>query len=327
MEGGPIFIAGLERSGTSLAYALLASHPHIAMTRRTNLWTYFYNQFGDLGKPENFERCLRQMMRYKRLVKLHPDPDRLRQEFRKGEPTYGRLFALLEEQHAERLGKSRWGDKSLNTERYAQPIFEAYPNARILHMIRDPRDRYASVLARWEHRRGGVGAGTAMWLDSIHWAQRNQQRFPDRYMAIRYETLVAHPEETVRQICAFIGEPYAPEMLAMQGAPEFSQDGGNSSYGSRKPGTISTDSIGKYRKVLSAYDIRFIQTRAREQMAAWGYALEPLAWTGRDQAVYAARHLPISAAQFWGWRVLNSVENHRGRSLPAYRIVPEASAT
>lgn len=327
MERGPIFIAGLERSGTSLAYALLASHPHIAMTRRTNLWTYFYNQFGDLSRPANFERCLAKMMRYKRLAKLQPDAEQLRQAFRKGEPTYGRLFALLEEQHAQRLGKSRWGDKSLNTERYAQPIFEAYPAARILHMIRDPRDRYASVLARWEHRRGGVGAGTAMWLDSLQWAQRNQQQFPDRYQTIRYETLVARPEETMRQICAFIGEPYTPEILSMEGAPEFRNDGGNSSYGSRKPGTISTNSIGKYRKVLRASDIHFIQARAKQQMEPLGYPLEPLAWTKWDQCVYAVRHLPIHSAQFWAWQLINRVENQRGRRLPAYRILPEASTT
>ena len=36
MERGPVFVAGLERSGTSLIFALLASHPNIAMTRRTN---------------------------------------------------------------------------------------------------------------------------------------------------------------------------------------------------------------------------------------------------------------------------------------------------
>ena len=78
LKKGPIFIAGPERSGTSLIYALLTSHPRIAMSRRTNLWTHYYNQYGDLSQPENFERCLEMMMRYKRLIKLNPDPERLR---------------------------------------------------------------------------------------------------------------------------------------------------------------------------------------------------------------------------------------------------------
>lgn len=221
MERGPIFIAGLERSGTSLIFALLASHPRIAMTRRTNLWTYFYEQYGDLSQPENFERCLNMMTRYKRLVVLDFDADQLRQDFWQGETSYGRLFALLEEQYAQRMGKPRWGDKSLNTERYAEPIFAAYPGARILHMIRDPRDRYASVLARWKSRRGRVGAGTAMWLSSVNLAEDNRRKYPDQYKIIRYETLATKPEETLREICAFIGEDYAPDMLTMRGAKTF----------------------------------------------------------------------------------------------------------
>ena len=174
MQRGPIFIAGLERSGTSLIYALLASHPNIAMTRRTNLWTHFYDQYGDLGNDANLERCLAMMMRYRRVQKLEPDRERLVADFRSGPRTYARLFALLEEQFAARLGKPRWGDKSLNTERYTDEIVAAYPHARIIHMLRDPRDRYASSKTRWETRRGGIGAGIAEWLASS--AYRRAQR-------------------------------------------------------------------------------------------------------------------------------------------------------
>jgi len=186
MDRGPIYVAGLERSGTSLIFALLASHPSIAMSRRTNLWTYFYNQYGDLSQQENFEHCLKTMRQYKRLVPLKLDYDRIREEFWQGETTYPRLFALIERQYAERLGKPRWGDKSLNTERYADLIFVAYPGAKILHMVRDPRDRYASALTRWKVSRGGVGAGTAMWLSSVNMARRHQERYPDQYKIIRY---------------------------------------------------------------------------------------------------------------------------------------------
>src|SRR5687767_2592220 len=100
METGPVFIAGLERSGTSLIYALLASHPQIVMTRRTNLCTHFYQQYGDLADDANLDRCLAVMQRYKRLVKLQPDWPRLRSDFVSGVRTYDRLFSLIEEQHA-----------------------------------------------------------------------------------------------------------------------------------------------------------------------------------------------------------------------------------
>lgn len=323
MNPGPVFVAGLERSGTSLIFALLGSHPNIAMTRRTNLWTYFYDQYGDLSDEDNFERCLDKMMRYKRLVVLEPDPDRLREEFWQGEPTYGRLFALLEEHHAERLGKERWGDKSLNTERYAEPIFEAYPSARILHMIRDPRDRYASVLTRWKVRRGGVGAGTAMWLTSAELARQNVERYPDQYRIVRYETLAAQPEETLREICDFMGEDYSTSMLTMQGAASFRDDGGNSSYGQRTPGAISTDSIGRYRQILSKSDIAFIDSHAGQEMSALGYEPESVDFDLNERLKFATVNRPLNISRMYAWRVLHTVQNQTGRSLPDYRLVGE----
>lgn len=326
MDRGPVFVAGIERSGTSLIYALLASHPNLAMTRRTNLWTHFYQQYGDLSRAENLERCLAGMLRYKRLVRLKPDPERIRREFWQGDPTYARLFALLEEHHAERLGKSRWGDKSLNTERYADPIFAAYPNARILHMIRDPRDRYASALTRWKVSRGGVGAGTAMWLSSINLARRNQKCYPDRYMIVRYETLASQPEATLREICAFIGEEHTPVMRTMRGAQEFRDRGGNSSYGRREPGGISTSSIGRFRQVLSVRQIAFMQMIAERDMLALDYQPEDNRFSPQDWLLFTLIDVPLNLARMLAWLGREAYLNKAGRSVPSYRIVGQHQA-
>lgn len=325
MKRGPIYVAGLERSGTSLIFALLASHPNIAMTRRTNLWTHFYRQYGDLSDPVNFEHCLGTMMRYKRLVKLQPDPNRLREDFWAGEPTYARLFALLEEHHAELLGKRRWGDKSLNTERYAEPIFESYPNARIIHMLRDPRDRFASSLTRWKTRRGGVGAGTAEWLSSARLALKNQRRYPDRYKILRYESIATNPEETIRDVCDFIGEPFAPEMLSMRGARTFRDKGSNSSYGQRDPGVISSDSIGRFRQVLTPLQIAFIQISAGREMGSFDYARDHLDLTTKDRLALALT-VPLETSRLVAWRAREAFRNRAGRPVPSYRLLERAQA-
>lgn len=322
---GPVFVAGLERTGTSLMFALLASHPRIAMTRRTNLWPYFYGRYGDLSDPDNLERCLSVMVRYKRLIPLAPDPDRLRRDFLEGEASYTRLFALLEEHHAERLGKPRWGDKSLHTERYAAPIFQAYPSARMLHMIRDPRDRYASVLARWKTRRGGVGAGTAQWLNSLRLAKRNLGRYPDRYRIVRYETLVTYPEATLREICAFIGDEYAPEMLTLSGAEKFREQGSNSSYGRRRPGVISTDSIGRYGEVLSPAQVAFIQMTVKEEMHQLGYTLDEVHLSPGERLHFSLVGYPLDLARLVAWRSRNAFQNRMGRDVPSYRLVETGS--
>ena len=323
MFDNPVYIAGLERSGTSLIYALLGSHPSIAMTRRTNLWTHFYGQYGDLGQPKNFERCLAMMLRYKRIVRLQPDPERVRREFYQGEPSYARLFALLESHYAERQGKTRWGDKSLNTERYADLIFDAYPNARIIHMIRDPRDRYASALKRWGVSRGGVGAGSAAWLWSLEMAQRNRRRYPDRYMILRYETLVFLPEESMRTICAFIGEPYSPLMLTMSADQRFHDEGGNSSYERVEPGRISTGSVGRFRGVMSRRQIAYMERVLGPQMSAFDYTQDSLALAGSERLLFSLLDLPWNATRAAAWRTREALLDRMGRPVPTYRIVPE----
>ena len=121
-SAAPIFVAGPDRSGTTLMFALLASHPDLSMVRRTNMWRYFHDRYGDLGDPGNLDRCLADMTAYRRMRHLEPDEARIREEFARGTPSYGRLFTLFHAHHAQRSGKSRWGDKSLHTEHYAARV-------------------------------------------------------------------------------------------------------------------------------------------------------------------------------------------------------------
>ena len=52
---GSIFIGSLDRSGKTTMRAFLASHPNIAIPAvGSNMWTYFYGQFGDLAHRENY---------------------------------------------------------------------------------------------------------------------------------------------------------------------------------------------------------------------------------------------------------------------------------
>ncbi len=322
---GPIFIGGIDRSGTSLIYALLASHPRIAMVRRTNWWSYFYGQYGDLADDANLDRLLTVMGRYRRHRKLAPDFDALRTSFRVGPPTYGRLFGLLAMQHADRLGKPRWGDKSLHTERYADTVLREFPEARIIHMLRDPRDRYASVLKRWKHVRGGVGAATAAWLASIRLAERNHARHPGRYLILRYEDLASDPVGQLQQVSDFIGEPYDSGMLGMEGADDFRSSGGNSSYGGFEVGTISTRSIGRFRNALPAGDIAFIESRARRAMRTHGYEPIQTPLGGSPRIRYLLRDWPLNFAKMQAWRARERLRDLSGRSPGAETLEEEDS--
>jgi hypothetical protein len=322
MHDDPVFVAGLERSGTSLVFALLASHPNISMTRRTNFWRYFVDQYGDLTNDANLDTCLAKMERYKRIVVLDIDFRSLREEFVAGPRTYARLYALLQQQVASRRGKLRWGDKSLNLEQYTERLLADYPRATILHVIRDPRDRLASVLTRWERRRGDVSAGTAAWLWSVGLAERNLAKYPSRYRVVRYESLVQDPEGELRKICAFIDEDFDEAMLTMADAGRFHDHGSNSSYGARERGVISTDSIRKYEKVLSPTQVEFIQRVASKKMIDHDYAIHPIALTATERLKFALGYQPYHRTIMAVWRAQEAYRRGRAEPLPDYRQVP-----
>ena len=318
---GPVFVGGAERTGTSLMYALLTSHPNISMTRRTNYWRYIDQKFGDLALDENLEACLDVMRRYKRMVAIEPDWERLEDDFRREPGGYGRLYELLQRQQMERDGKSRWGDKSLLNEKHAARIFEEFPNARIIVMLRDPRDRYASVLARWKVRRGGVGAGMAEWLLSVTHAEEGIRRWPGQCTIVRYEDLAASPESEMRRICEFIGEPFDPVMLDMRGAERFREQGANSSYGRRPTGTISTSSIGKYTGVLTDDQVRYVERVADDEMARHGYEAALPAPTGTDALRFFGAVYPFEEARRRAWLARGAWNDLRSKTVPEYRFV------
>jgi O-antigen/teichoic acid export membrane protein len=321
---GPVYIGGLDRSGKTTLAAFLTSHPNLDIPDAgSNLWTYFYGRFGDLGRAANFERCLDVMQRYQHVASLNPDPHRVTREFGAGPPTYARLFGLLHAHHAEQQGKLRWGTQTGLIERYADQVFAAYPGVRIIHMIRDPRDRYEASRALWPEGKGQAGGATARWVYSTRLAERHTRRHPGGYLTVRFEDLVQRTEETLRTVCDFLGENFDADMLVMPGAPERRErlasrraDAATTSItstallanaptatarcGLQCP--LSTAFIGRFREGVSPTDVAFIQLHAGRLMPAYGYLPVQLAWDTRKWARFFICTWPGQAARMLAWR-------------------------
>jgi hypothetical protein len=321
MDWKPIFLAGSQRSGTTLLYAIMGSHPNIALTRRTNFWEFFYKRFGDLNEPENAARCLSALKRYDRIAVLKPDWCAIFDEFWSSERTYARLFGLLEQQLARRQGKERWGDKSHNLERHAKAIFECYPNARVIHIIRDPRDRYVSARKADRVGRSGAAGGIAAWLWSVHHAKRNIRRYPNQYKVVQFESLVEAPEGTTRELCDFVEEEFSPAMLRMQGASAFRDRGGNSSFQSHQAGAISRSPVGRYRKYLQPRDLALMQALARREMRDFHYPVDPVKFAGVDWLRHHLVDRPLSWAMAAQWQARQEYKFWAGRDPSARRVL------
>lgn len=298
--GGPVFIGGEARSGKTLVRRLLARQTGIAFSRRTNLWPGFFGRYGDLTRARNVDRCLGAMLERKQIASLNFDPAQLRAEFVAGPRTYPRLFELVHRHHAAEAGAVRWGDQSALVEAYADEVMLAYPGARFVHLVRDPRDRLIAVREKYGSRAGLVGLTTARWCRSAGWAELNAGRYPDAYHVIRYEDLVRDPGATVATLCEFLAEPFRPELV-----PLLRRDGGG-----LEP--LSTDELGRYRDDLESFELAFIEGMAGRGMRAHGYD-RAQARTGAKVSPAALSTWVSSTLAFLGRRLLDGSRTHAQR--------------
>ncbi len=308
MAYGPIFIGGLDRSGKTLLRLALSLHPHIQISKRTDLWVRFYNRYGDLKQKDNFDRCLEDILTYKHIRALKPDGDRIQREFWQGEPTYARLFALFHEHNLQQGNKQRWGDQSELIERYADPILSAYPDARIIQMIRDPRDRYSASKQKWAAGKGKAGGATARWLYSMHLAQRNLKLYPGRYAVLQYENLVSQPDETLETICTFLGEEFSPTMLQIGHNPGAGADIFSPAYPAMNH--FMKDFIGEFRANLNSKETAFIQKFSAHKMQQYGYSLKQIRFSPAERISFYTRFVPRNMLLMLAWNLENSLQSN-----------------
>lgn len=293
METGPIFIGGLSYSGKTYLRLMLSAHPNMVITRRTKMWRRYYGRYGDLANRDNFERCLNAMLQAKHVQELQPDPDRIRREIFLDSPTYAHLFSLFHAHHAERLGKPRWGDQMGKVEEYADIIFKAFPTAKLIHMVRDLRDRCQASVKTSRYRRAKLGWETAEWRRSTRLAQRNMERYTGRYLIVNYEELLVCREKTLRKVCTFLNETFLPVMLNVEGVPEME----DSKSARHRPETVPDR------------EMALLQAGARNEMAAFDYEPNLIQISVPDLFLLTFVDLPLNLAGQALWWVQEGIKS------------------
>ncbi|MGH3387537.1 MAG: sulfotransferase family protein, partial [Actinomadura sp.] len=147
----PIFVVGCPRSGTTLLQLMLHAHPRIAIPPETRFLLPAFDTrhaFGDLCDEANLRELARWIAEDKatKFDDLGLDPDRIIEEIVAGPPTVGTAMATVFQAYAQRFGKPRWGDKRPSYIRRLDVILRMFPDAQIVHLIRDGRDCVASLM-------------------------------------------------------------------------------------------------------------------------------------------------------------------------------------
>ncbi|HWT16317.1 MAG TPA: sulfotransferase [Patescibacteria group bacterium] len=191
----PIFIVGMPRTGTTLLERILGNSPKIALCGELNDLRMQYKWVTDYYCPGFFDR---------NALARASDAD----------------YALLGRRYLDHVkwrapAASRFTDKNPGNFQMIGAILKALPQAKIIHLSRDPADACFSNL---KELFAANAYGYSYDLAELAAHHRNYSRLmahwhaiaPGRVLDVRYEDLVTEPEVQTERVMRYLGLPHAP---------------------------------------------------------------------------------------------------------------------
>lgn len=270
-------------SGTTLLQKILEKAPEIRSIDGETKFFDFLSSYSNQAKGlPNTQQGVRElvgdMFRYSNEENLSD----LQNEF---QPEDGlnpvRLFKSVGDKLAEMDGARLVLEKSPNNVFHIQSIQKCFPGSKILCLIRDPRAVLASKKNRVAKVDQGVYADDQIeskklekdynpvldalsWRSSIRAIFEAKKLFRESLVIVKYEDLVAKPEEVCRSIFERIGIPFHRSYLEID---FFSQAMG----GELKPRGIYKTSLNDWRQSLSRQELLVAETLTGSEMKNLGY--------------------------------------------------------
>jgi protein-tyrosine sulfotransferase len=296
----PLFICGHPKAGTSLLRAVFDSHPQLIVYPEETIFfrRYLPQAIGlDLeGQIALAERTLIHIFRWNSASPApdqegFPDRDYSTISY---EAVRQRMVELVTEQHRQpgdmlsaavlafgqvngQLGDQtrRWVEKSPYNEYYTDRIFEWWPVARCIHILRDPRDNYVSY--RRKHPDWSAEFFAANWKHSTQTGIENRRRYgAGRYYILRYEDLTQAPEEHLQKLADFLQIEWDASLAAPTRAGE--QWSGNSMFSgaANEFKNISAAPVGRWKEKLSLSEALVIEMKIGKLFESCGYQASAL---------------------------------------------------
>ena len=293
---GPVFIVGAPRSGTTLLQYMLRSHPALSLpTGESHFFIPLYRnaaQFGDLSQAGNVRRVLR-AMEAQSAEFLHTDfhglkfdVETLAHEFVAEERrTMRDIISGLFEKNAAGEGKPRWGDKTPYYVLHLPKLLEWWPDAQIIHIVRDGRDVALSMFARrHDFRAYNTYLAAKQWEQYVETGHALGQAVPKaQYLELRYEDMISDQKSALQTICAFLGEAYSDDLLDYKKSGEAGK-----TPLLQKP--VQKSNQDKWKQGMSPWQIHVFESAAGITLKKFGYPLTT-----------SARRLPLPLRALFRW--------------------------
>ena len=250
----PIFIGGLFKSGTTLLRAMLGQHSSIA----SGLETQWFNMDWDGRKDKRFYDHMERLRNFYGF-----DKDRTEQIVAESQDAIQFLNLFLGF-YAKSMGKKRWAEKTPGNILYLDRIYAGWSEAKVIHIIRDPRDVFASLrqAKKWDT----IEVFSDLWCQYLGSAERFKKESSDhndKFLEIRYEALIIRPEEIMKSLLIFLGETWEDQVASFDGNKGdyhkvLELTGKASTTLSRLGEPLTKSRVGIWNNVVSEDEIRRI---------------------------------------------------------------------
>lgn len=288
---GPIFIVGNSRSGTTILSIGLGKHTDIQSFREIHFferfWTSDWNEINHAesaslsiaekligGQREGFLYC-KNPEAYREEAQSLLDNIKGSENIKIEDIYSGFLF-----NETRNNGKSIPCEQTPNNVFYLKNILDFFPDARIIAMVRDPRDillsqKKKSKITRGETKNIPLKERVRTWANyhplimSQMWnrvsVEIDKWSEDQRVTVIKFEDLTHNPKQSLRKICGFIGVDYQDSIL------EVPQIGSSNISDNTKKVGINKNVTGKWKKGLSSAEISICQKINKEKIQKYGY--------------------------------------------------------
>jgi len=269
---GPFFIIGMPRSGTKLLRGLLNQHSRVGIpdieTNFLPIWVNEWSTYGDVSDRQIFQRFYQKMLRftyfrYKAEWGELIEPKTWHQWCR--EYTLGGVFEALIRHDADveyDSGKV-WGDKSPTYISHIPILKLIFPNARLIHIVRDVRDYCLSVNKAWGKN---MVRAAQRWADAVEKARDDGRRLKKDYIEVKYEDLISHTDSIIKTVCDFLDIESEPQMLCLSKPCE--------PRGDARGKEINRSNKEKYLKLMN-YDLRMkIESLTAQVLRLYDYPID-----------------------------------------------------
>jgi ornithine cyclodeaminase/alanine dehydrogenase-like protein (mu-crystallin family) len=256
-----VTVCGCGRSGTTLTRVMLDSHPALFAGPESLLFLPTPIDPADLAFKFDIDRGeIEEMLRRM-----------------SGRAQFIDVFQRL---LLSASGKSIWVDKTARNIHRLDYIVAHFPCAKVVHVVRDPRDVVASLKTHKKRKiKDGalVPTGYCMPVNLCidRWQLAIEHALAHRdlahYHEIQYESLILDTERTLRALCEFLAIDFDERMLRFHLCGTPTRDYRKFPQNIEATQPLYASAIGRYRTTLTQTEIAETERRLGDYMSMFGY--------------------------------------------------------